>query len=66
MSLVHSAELNAEELRKVRSSEQNQRTVNARLTAKLEELQRILQLRDLEIAKLLHRNEVHNFYEAIN
>ncbi|VDN43887.1 unnamed protein product [Gongylonema pulchrum] len=58
MSLVRNSKLNAEELRKVRANEQSERTANVQLTTKVDDLQHTLQLRDLEIIKLLDKNEM--------
>lgn len=43
--------MNAEEMRKLKAT-------NSELSHRVDELQRILQVRELEIAKLLHKIEV--------
>lgn len=58
ISMARNAQVNEDELRKLRFSEQNQRTISGRLTAQVDDLQRKLQSRNLEITELLQKIEV--------
>uniref|UniRef100_A0A915PJL1 HOOK N-terminal domain-containing protein n=1 Tax=Setaria digitata TaxID=48799 RepID=A0A915PJL1_9BILA len=58
ISLVRSAQLAEDELQKLRFAEQNQRSINERLIAQVDDLQRKLQARNLEIAELLQKIEL--------
>ncbi|KAK6108131.1 HOOK family protein [Brugia pahangi] len=58
ISMARNAQLSEDELRKLRFAEQNQRTIKERLTAQIEDLQRKLQARNLEITELLQKIEL--------
>ncbi|EJW86235.1 hypothetical protein WUBG_02854, partial [Wuchereria bancrofti] len=58
ISMARNAQLNEDELRKLRFAEQNQRTIKGRLTAQIDDLQRKLQARNLEITELLQKIEL--------
>ncbi|VDK82710.1 unnamed protein product [Litomosoides sigmodontis] len=58
ISLARNAQLNEDELRKLQFAEQNQRKICERLTAQIDDLQRKLQARNLEITELLQRIEL--------
>ncbi|EFO28431.2 hypothetical protein LOAG_00027 [Loa loa] len=58
ISLVHNAQLNEDELRKLRFAEQNHRAISARLTAQIDDLQQKLQAQNLEITELLQKIEL--------
>ncbi|VBB30433.1 unnamed protein product [Acanthocheilonema viteae] len=58
ISLARNAQLNKDELRKLRFVEQNQRTISERLTAQIDDLQQKLQARNLEITELLQKIEL--------
>uniref|UniRef100_A0A1I8EL00 HOOK N-terminal domain-containing protein n=1 Tax=Wuchereria bancrofti TaxID=6293 RepID=A0A1I8EL00_WUCBA len=58
ISMARNVQLNEDELRKLRFAEQNQRTIKGRLTAQIDDLQRKLQARNLEITELLQKIEL--------
>ncbi|VDO20545.1 unnamed protein product [Brugia timori] len=60
ISMARNAQLSEDELRKLRFAEQNQRTIKERLTAQIEDLQRKLQARNLEITELLQKIELED------
>ncbi|KHN81455.1 Daple-like protein [Toxocara canis] len=59
-SLKRKAEMQAEELKRLRITEQSHRSTIARLSANIDELSRALQARDLEVAKMQHKIDMLN------
>ncbi|MFH4983345.1 hypothetical protein AB6A40_010054 [Gnathostoma spinigerum] len=58
MALMRNNDIQMEELRRLRMADQSQRSMIARLTANVEDLNRAVQARDIEITKLIHQIEM--------